>query len=308
MSRPALCALLLFAPALRAQPADVSARVVADRQDIKLTGSVRLTLALEGPAPMRGSVALPAQLLTADAEPLWRLRPAGEAEVTPLPGGRERWARPYRLDPFVPIELLGKKLRVTFSPVTVHKQQLTWEAVEVTVTRAAGSDAPPTAPHAVTPIEDLPPAPPPPGPGHSSAPLVASAAALAVGAAVTLIVLVRRGRRAPRGRPDERARRALAQLAGAAPEAVAEGVAAVLRAFAEQRFALPATRLTTGELLAAAREQGWPVEKADALRALLDECDRAKFAGHAPDDDGGRRLVRGAVDWVDDVSRPVGPG
>ncbi|MCX7901236.1 MAG: hypothetical protein N2483_02890, partial [Burkholderiaceae bacterium] len=34
------------------------------------------------------------------------------------------------------------------------------------------------------------------------------------------------------------------------------------------------------------QQQGWPVEQADALRVMLDECDRVKFAGNLPDDGG----------------------
>ena len=87
-----------------------------------------------------------------------------------------------------------------------------------------------------------------------------------------------------------------------------ERLAAILRAFVERKFAIPATKLTTTELSAATEEQGWPVEQAESLRALLNECDRAKFAGEVPDDDGCRRLVRLAAEWVTHVCQPPEPG
>ena len=297
----AVALVLLGTSGVRAQPVDVSASATADRDAVTLSEPVRVALTLEGPAPLR--VNLPEPLLTADANEVWRVRADGPPAVTPLPGGRARWRRVYRLDPWTPPELLGQQQRITFSPVTVNDRPVAWPAVAVTVERTGGKAAPPLPePRPVTAVEDLPPLDVVPS-RESRAWVLPAVAGVLVGAALVVAVLrLRRARPVP---PGEWARAALASV-GTGPAAV-ERVAAVLRTFVERRFNLPATTLTTTELLAAAGQQGWPVEEAEPLRALLDECDRVKFAGDAPDDDGLRRLVAAAVQWVDDVGRAAGP-
>ncbi|MBX9582246.1 MAG: hypothetical protein K2X87_18235, partial [Gemmataceae bacterium] len=112
--------------------------VTLDRQSVRLSESVRVTLAVEGPAPLR--VDPPAddqaqRLLTPGAAAAWRIRPAGGVTVEDLPGGRQRWTRAYRLDPY----LAGDKVPVGFAPVPVAAggaaaQPVTWPPQEVTVT------------------------------------------------------------------------------------------------------------------------------------------------------------------------------
>jgi hypothetical protein len=290
--------VLLFAPSLRAQPPGVTATAEPDKTTVALSGAVRATLTLDGPAPLR--VELPKQLLTADADAAWRVRPEGPAAVTPVGPGRERWRQVYRLDPFAD----ASPLVVSFNPVTVNGQSVTWPPFAVNVEKKVTLQ---TAILPVTPPEDVP-IPPPPHDGPSPLPWIAAAVGV-----VVLVVLAAARRRARRAAPVPPGEWALARLAkldapGATGAAAVERVADVLRTFVERRFAIPATKLTTGELLAAARAQGWPVEQADALRVILDECDRAKFAGDVPDHDGCRRLVRLAVDWLNDLGRAVGPG
>ncbi len=309
--KPTLAALafLLLPAAIRAQPAVGFSN--AEPKQVKLSQSSRLTLAIEGPAPMRGAVQLPEQLLTADANKNWRIRPDprdGAVEVKPAGPGRERWQQVYRLDPYIEKELVGRPLRVTFNPVKVNGHPVTWDPVDVTVIRAGGKDAPLPEPHAVTPVEELPDRLPTPIP-QTPWLLVALALATAFALAIPFVVVWLRSRRAAPVPPGEWARTALAKLeaSGGTGGAIAERVAAILRKFVERRFAIPATKFTTAELSAATIEQGWPVEEAESLRALLDECDLAKFAGDAPDDDRCRRLISAAVDWVDNISRPRGP-
>ncbi len=287
-------------PALRAQPANIRAAVEGAPKQVALSGSVRVTLVLEGPKPLR--VELPKQLLTADANGAWRIRPDGPAQVAAVANDREQWRQTYRLDPYAE----GKPLVASFSPVTVNGQAVTWPAVAVEVTKSVG-DLATTPPRAPVGTEEPPD--PTKGPERSFLALGIVGAVGGVLALVLVAVLVRK-RRADVVPPHERALTALEKLLAAealGAEAVGR-VATVLRRFVEQRFAIPAPKLTTTELLAAAGEQGWPVEQAEPLRAVLDECDRAKFAGDVPDDDGCRRLVSLAVDWVHDISRPAGPG
>lgn len=290
----ALALALLAAPPAPAQPPEVRAGATADKARAALSESVRVVLVLEGPAPLR--VELPKPLLTADADAAWRVRPDGPAGLTPLPNGRERWEQRFRLDPYVE----GAPLVASFAPVRANGQPVTVPPVRVTVEKRVGAQS---AVLPVTPPED-PPAPPG---APRAGPLPWAAGAVALVCFALAAVVWRRARRRPPVPPLEWA---LAELARVRPEDGAPAVeraGAVLRAFVERHFGVPATKLTTGELLAAAAEQGWPVEQADALRGLLDECDLAKFAGHLPDDDGRRGLVRRAVDWLNDVGRAAGP-
>jgi hypothetical protein len=294
-------AALLASPApLHAQPPDIRATVEGAPKKLALSESMRVTLVLEGPKPLR--VDLPKQLLTADANVAWRIRPEGAAKITSAGEGREQWRQVYRLDPYAE----GAPLAASFSAVTVNGQSVTWPRIEVEVRKSVGELAT-TPPRAPVGVEEPVPCPLPP-PGSSLLQWIAlGAVLLVVLGVVTAWALSRHPKPVP---PHEQAGAALAKLLAADSFGAAEveRLATILRRFVEGRFAIPAIKFTTTELLSAAREQGWPVEQADALRLVLDECDRAKFAGDVPDHDGCRRLVALAVDWINDVSRPVGPG
>jgi hypothetical protein len=79
---------------------------------------------------------------------------------------------------------------------------------------------------------------------------------------------------------------------------LADRVADVLRMFIEAQHQLPAPRLTTAELVRDAEGANWPAESVAELRALLERCDRAKFAGAEPDAAEGHDLVARAKRWV----------
>lgn len=292
-ARVALVALaLLVSPAtLRAQDVRASAEGAPPR--LALSESMRLTLTLEGPKPLL--VTLPEKLLTADANAAWRVRPDGPATVSTIGNGRERWQRTYRFSPWD----AGDPLVLRFNPATVNGQSVTWQPVPVTVTKTVD---PATAPHGPVGVEEPPP--PPINPPPSPAPLVA----LGVGSAATVVALLvlTRKRRARSVPPREAALAALSELLAVEAPA-AERISAVVRAFVDRAFGVPATTLTTPELLVAAREQKWSVDQSGALAHILDTCDLAKFAGDVPDGDTARQLVRLAIDWIEDVSRPPAP-
>ena len=298
MKSLALVCVLLSPALLCAQPMDIHADAIADTKSITLAGSVHVTLTLEGPAPLR--VELPKQLLTADANGVWRIRPEGQAVPKALGNGREQWRQVYRLDPWVD----GAPLRATFNPVSVNGEQVTWPAGSVTVTKTVG-EASATAARPVTALEDVTLSPQLP-PSFT----VWEWVVIAFGFVCFVVLgLAWSRRRKPKPvPPGEWALATLAKLEGGEARAeTVERVAAILRTFVERKFAIPATKLTTAELSVATREQGWPVEQTEPLWALLDECDRAKFAGDMPDDDGCRRLVRLAIDWVNHICRPAEP-
>src|SRR5262249_20931974 len=62
--------------------------------DVSLSADLRLTVSIEGPAPVE--VDAPTALT---ASPDWRVR-AGRARIVQLPGGRERYEQSFQLEPF----------------------------------------------------------------------------------------------------------------------------------------------------------------------------------------------------------------
>jgi hypothetical protein len=159
---------------------------------------------------------------------------------------------------------------------------------------------------------ELPEAPPPPSGGVLPAALAALAAAAVLGAVV--VARRRRGRalRAPppvppEPAPDEAAHvRALADLRNlrARPDAdpvaraaVVEEAAAVLRRYVEARFALPAARRTTREVMA---DLALPPERAtrSGIEAVLRAGDLVKYAGHLPTADEREAVLFAGADFV----------
>ena len=295
---PAIILAFLLASPACAQ--DVSATVTFSPNPAKLSLSepLRVTLAFEGAAPIR--VELPKPILVPATERDWQIRPAGPASVTPLPGGRERWEQVYRLDPYVP----GSDQWVGFAPVKVNGRDVTPEGFTARVLSPAVEPKADAA-RPVTGIEELPPSPTTGGGGLS--PVWWAAGGLVI---VLVAVVVWRVRRRPQPvTPAAWAVAAFERLErdGVEGTALVEAVAAVVRGFIDRRFGIPAPRLTTAELLASAAVQGWPVEQADALRRVLELCDRAKFAGDVPGGDECRELLTRGREWVHSMSPDPGP-
>ncbi len=282
--------LLLLLPSL-ASAQDVSASITQDQKKIRLSESVRVTLTIEGPAPLR--VELPKPLLSPESDRDWKIQPLATATVTPAGAKREKWSQAFRLDPYVAGEWY-----VQFAPLKVNNRETVGPGCEVQVNSTIG-EAKAEAARPVTPIEELPTPPP----------IRTDSVAVWWWVTGALVVLVVAGvgwrlRRKPAPiAPGDWATAAFARLErdGVGGAALVERVATVLREFIDRRFGIPASRLTTPELLAAAEQAGRPVEETDALRRVLDRCDRAKFAGDVPDDNGCRDLLAGARQWVHDV-------
>jgi hypothetical protein len=289
----ALALLALLPLAVPAQPAGIA--VVGpslDRTSIDLSGSVRVTLALEGPAPLRVEIPPdPERMLTPESAALWRIRPTGPHSVGPAAEGMERWEQSFRIDWWGPP---GKAV-LAFAPVRVtagtdlNPQEVAWPPAEVevrkTVTAETLDDARGQA--RVTGIEELP-TPPPPDP----APIGWRVAAVlgAVFASVLVLAVFRKWRaKPPPVPPSEWADRELTRLAeDLAAGRVTDGgtadrLAAVVREYVERRYGLPALKLTTVELLAEGERNELPEEARAVLRNVLERCDRSKFAGDTPD-------------------------
>ncbi|MFO0848409.1 MAG: hypothetical protein U0871_07625 [Gemmataceae bacterium] len=257
--------MLLAAPAGAADP---TISFTVDRTAVRLSDPVRVTLTVEGAAPL--TVTLPDDVLDEPSAAVWRVRPAGEPAVTDLPGGRQRWARAFRADPVQP----GDPVRLGFAPVRVQAgtdppTELTPAAMNVTVTTGVTDPSPQSA-RPATGIEELPPVMPD-SPRMSAWVLAAVAAGLLLGVGVFV------ARRRLKGRgptPAEWAAGQLDLLATADPPPVefAHRLSEVVRRFVQRTTPVPATRLTTAELLAA------DPPHADRLRPILEACDRVRFA------------------------------
>jgi hypothetical protein len=272
----------------------VTARVAADRTSVRLSESVRATLTVEGPAPLR--VEPPKAPLDPVSDRDWKVQPVGPPAVSAAAGGRQTWAQAFRLDPYVP----GEKLPVVFAAVRVNGREVAPGGFEVTVVSTVAKTDPPRP---ATGIEELPP--PPIDTPVSPSPWWAAGAVAVVALAA---VVAWRLRRKPAPVPPElwaAAEFDEVERADLAPAARVERAAAVLREFVARRLGVPAPTLTTAELLAAVGQAGRPAGEVEALRAVLDRCDRSKYAGDVPAD-GGREVVAECRRWVEVVGPAAG--
>ncbi len=296
-TRPALAVLFMLTLGTAASAQD--ATFTTDRKDLRLSESLRATLTIEGTAPLQ--VELPKQLLDPISDRDWKIQPVGTPSVTPIGDNRERWTQTFRLDPYVP----GNAMPVIFAAVKVNGREVLPGGFEVkvitTVIEAKAENAKP-----VTGIEEVPP---PVIDTPTSLPLWWWVGGFVTG--ISTVVLISRWRRKPLPIPPlEWALAALADLEGrGVPDMeIVERAAEILREFIERRYGIPATKLTTSELLSTATKP-WSIEQTDALGTILDGCDRAKFAGDIPDDGGCRSLLARCRQWVHDVSPALaGPG
>jgi hypothetical protein len=301
--------LLCSSPALAQRPEITIAATQSQKRPLELSDILRVTLTVDGPSPLR--VEFPKkrlpngkeieQFLADESNRDWKITRVGAATKTPLENDRERWIQGFQLEPFV----ARGATTILFAPITVNGHAVPGPGCEVIVNPPV-IEAKPGAAMTITGIEELPPHPPPVGSSWLWVWVVAVAAVL-----VVLTAIVWRARRRPMPiQPREWAAAAFAKLESKSMPAgaVVEGIASTVRGFIDRRFGIPATRLTTEELLMATEQAAWSVEQADSLRRLLEECDRAKFAGEIPDDDGCRSLLVRGREWVDLVSTDARPG
>lgn len=295
--RPWAFGLIIFLLAAPAAAQPISARSRSEPATITLSRFVTVTLTLDAPAPLRVEPS-EAQLAPESAKG-WRIRPLGPATVETV-GEREVWTRRYRLDPFdVP---LNAETQVAFAPVKVNGQSRTWPPVRVTVGTVwkkpgdvKPGDVKPEDAHPVTGIEELPPRATA-DPADVGWVILAGAGVVFV--AVLVLGVVRRKLAKPPLPPREWALAELAAAGTLAGRPLADRVADVLRIYVEAQHRLAAPRLTTTELVAEAGAADWPAERVGELQAILERCDRAKFAGAEPDAAEGHDLVARAKAWV----------
>ncbi len=295
----ALVALLARSSSSQAQPLTAIAVASTEQKRVSLSESVRAVVVVVAPAPLR--IETPRSLLAPESDRDWKIQPVGAPAWMPLLGlaGWECWVQTYRLDPYV----LGNALPVAFAPLKVNGREVMPTGFEITVYSTVNE----TRAEAARPITGIEPLEVPPA-TQSATPwgwIVAGAVIVGTG------LVMWRWRYRPRPVPPrEWATAALNRLEREESRGVVliEGVAGVLRGFIDRRFGIPAPQLTTTELLIAAERAGWSIEETDPLRRLLEICDRAKFAGDIPGDDGCRNLLAGGRDWVNRIGADTRPG
>jgi hypothetical protein len=285
-------ALALLIPAgTFAQEVSVAVQTDLPGKSLGLSESVRATVTVEGPAPLR--VELPKPLLAPETDRDWKIQPVGPAMLTPSGENREKWSQTFRLDPYVPGEMY-----VLFAPLKVNGREVAGPGFAVNVIKTV-AETKAEAARPVTGIEELPPLGDPDGASLPPWAWVAIMVGVGLGAMLGAVVW-RLRRRAPPVPPREWALAAFDRLerSSLARPVLVERAAAILREFIDRRFGIPAPRLTTPELLAAGEKAEWQADVTANLAAVLEQCDRAKFAADVPDEAACRELLAQCRAWV----------
>ena len=280
-------------------PPGVVAGATAEPPAIRLAERVRLTLAIEGPAPLEVDWPPPSELLSELAATNWDLTLARPAAVEALPGraGWERASVAYDASPRRP----GSALPLGFRPVSVRSgpgaraEVATPPNLSVDVTASVTADLAQLRPGSGFAA----PAEAPTAPEWPAWPGPAALAALLAAGAFGVWRLVRRPR--PAAPADGFARR-LADLRADSASPGAEWAARLsewARDFLHAAHGVPARERTTGELgeLLAGR----PL--AGAASELLSACDRVRYAGEELSEPARRELAR----LAESLSRAHGP-
>lgn len=257
-----------------------SVRATADQLALRLSDTLTVVVTADGPAPLR--VEPPKDLLAAESVLVWKVEPLGPATLTDR-GADQRWQQAYKLSPFVP----GEKVPVAFNPFKVNGTDLTPDPltvkVETSLQTAKADDARP-----VTDIEHLPPLP---SAGFGWG-LGLTAGVVGLFLVAVLAALIRHRTKPKPVPPTEWA---LAELDALDPDRLTpreltDGLTAVVRGFVGRRFALAPDPFTTAELLAAADAAGvWSADTRTRVSAVLEACDRVKYAGYSVTADECRR-------------------
>lgn len=268
-------------------------RIEEDRLEVRLSTEMRLTLTVEGVAPLsfhpNEEDVVREQVKTLNAAGPWFLCEAdGKPARQALPNGRERWQLAIRLDPLMP-----KDGKLTLRPAaldyaeggTATRHRVEWQPVVVQVTTTVASTDLRKELRDVTPPEELPVAPswmrflPWIGLGLAGLGLVAGGWSLR-----------HRFRRPPPPlTPSSWAERELLRIEDLKLPQSGEVdrfhtlLCNVIRSYLEQRFQLPASHQTTAEFLETMRRSSQlSTAQRDLLREFLERCDMAKFARAAP--------------------------
>lgn len=251
---------------------------------IQLSESVEATLMIEGPSPIE--VELPEPLVDS---PAWRVE-IGRVDVVATVEGGERWRQSFRLIP-----LQSGELPLVFRPIglrtghEVRHRTLRWDSISIRV--ATELSAPDLS--SARPLRGFEPLPP----VEKRWAIWLWPVVVVVGLAGLCALLL--SRYFPRRPKVEITAEQQALLALGAvnrslrAEAVAAGVAEIVRRYLVDRHGIDAVRLTTDEVILAMRHAGrFPEESIAAVERLLRRCDVTKFAGREWEPAIGTELLR----------------
>ncbi len=145
--------LLMLAPALLVEeqrPGRAVCRLEIDSSEISLSGELRVTVSIEGPAPIEADVP---RMPTLSHD--WSVRTL-PPKTSLLPGGRERWEQTFVFVPYQvgPVSLKLEPIRYRTGH-EVLEWPLTWKPLEIRVVSVV-RDLDRDAPRSVTDIETLP--------------------------------------------------------------------------------------------------------------------------------------------------------
>lgn len=283
--------------------ADLRSTLEFEPKAVRLSDSVKVTLTIEGDAPL--TVEVPKQVLDDTSEAIWQVRPAGPPSLRDGPKpGRQMWQQVYIAKPFVP----GTPT-LEFAPFVATangvRRDVPWGqrqiAVQTSLAAATLEDIrPPTDILELTdPTRD--------GDGWFL-PIATVGVVLVFAACVVLAALRKRSPEALT--PTAWIERELARLGAPKLPAneFAEGLGDALREYAERRSGVAARQRTTAELLAELAPTGiWTAEQLAELGSVLDRCDLAKFAGRLPDAAEREALLSGARGFVGEKSLAPSP-
>ena len=251
-------------------PPTVTAKAVPE--SIRLSDTTTVTLTVEGDAPIAATTG---DWLTDEATVSWRIKKIGQAIVTPLSNGRERWILELQIEPDVP----GKPVTLQFRPQSFRfgsnavPQMVEWPTISIEVTTQAKADAGDA--RLITGIEAVPDPPP-----WNWGP-VAGTIAILVLILLGLYFFVRRNtRKVEFLSTEDWLSQQFAKLeAESNPTWQAAGIAKLLRGFVARKYGLVTDCRTTTETEAevlAAQNISPSFDRVEFARLLYD-CDHAKF-------------------------------
>jgi hypothetical protein len=275
--------------------------------EVRLSETLRLTLSVEGQAPLKIEAGdQEAQVMALQKSGLWRsCQPAGAAKFT---DGGKRWEMAIRLDPLPPKEAIIelRPLPVDYTEGADAKvQRVAWQPIKLRIVTDVASLDPKTELRPITPPEEVP----------ASRSWVHWLPWIGLAAAVAGLVAggwgLRRRLMTP-ARPlasHEWAAQELDRLEALhLPEAgeferFHTLLSDVVRAYLERRFNLPASQQTTIEFLETMRRSPQlTAEQQGLLRDFLERCDMAKFARAAPPVEECRAVAARARSFVQETA------
>lgn len=256
--------LLLLAPP--------TVTVKAVPESIRLSEATTVTLTVEGDAPIAATAG---DLLADESAMSWRIKRIGQAKVTPLANGRERWTLELQIEPDVP----GKPLTLQIRPQSFRfgsnasPQMVEWPALSVEVTTQARADAGDA--RSITGIEEVPDPPP-----WNWRPVAGIAAILGLSLLGITILIRRNSRRVEVVSTEDWLTQQFTKLeADPNPTRQAAGIAALLRGYVARKYGLITDCRTTAETEAdvlAAANIPLAFDRVEFAQ-LLNDCDSLKF-------------------------------